>query len=105
MTRLKPASVCILLVSSLAIACAARQAAPAPEPAAPPAQTETAHKTLETPKTPVTDEYHGVKVVDEYRWLEDGKAPDVRAWSDAQNAAARAYLDKLPARDALAAKL
>ena len=45
----------------------------------------------------MTDTYHGVEVVDPYRWLEDGDSPEVRAWSDAQNAYARAYLDALPA--------
>jgi prolyl oligopeptidase len=51
---------------------------------------------LATKKVPVTDTYHGVKVVDDYRWLEDGKSKAVKAWSDAQNAHARAYLAKLP---------
>ncbi len=54
-----------------------------------------------TPKRPVTDEYHGTKVVDDYRWLEDSASPEVRAWSDAQNARARAVLDALPSRDAI----
>jgi prolyl oligopeptidase len=49
-----------------------------------------------TPKKPVTDTYHGVAVTDDYRWLEDGNNPEVKAWSDAQNAHARAVLDKLP---------
>lgn len=49
-----------------------------------------------TPRRPVTDVYHGVEVTDEYRWLEDGHDPEVGAWSVAQNAAARAYLDSLP---------
>jgi prolyl oligopeptidase len=54
-----------------------------------------------TPKKPVTDSYHGVKVVDDYRWLEDFGDPAVRAWADAENRHARAYLDELPARAAL----
>jgi hypothetical protein len=30
-----------------------------------------------TPKKPVTDEHHGIKVVDEYRWLENASDPAV----------------------------
>ncbi len=59
----------------------------------------------DTPKRPVTDEYHGVKVVDDYRWLEDGSNAEVRQWSDAQNARARAYLDNAPMRAEIAARL
>src|SRR5580700_7278118 len=58
-----------------------------------------------TPKRPVTDEYHGVKVVDDYRWLETASDPEVRAWSDAQNTRARAWLDRLPMRTEIAARL
>jgi prolyl oligopeptidase len=49
-----------------------------------------------TEKRPVTDTYHGVKVVDDYRWLENWDDPQVKAWSEAQNGYARAYLDGLP---------
>ncbi len=48
------------------------------------------------PRRPVVDVYHGVEVVDDYQWLEDRADPDVKAWSDAQNRAARAHLDALP---------
>lgn len=51
-----------------------------------------------TPKRPVFDEYHGVKVTDNYQWLEDGKNPEVTAWTQAENAHARAILDELPVR-------
>ncbi|HXY40764.1 MAG TPA: prolyl oligopeptidase family serine peptidase [Vicinamibacteria bacterium] len=51
-----------------------------------------------TPRRPVTDTYHGVRVRDDYRWLEDWSNPEVRAWSEAQDAYARAYLDGLPIR-------
>src|SRR5271169_5993349 len=54
-----------------------------------------------TPKKPVIDEYHGVKVTDDYRWLEDYSDPAVQAWSGAENAYARRYLDALPGRPAL----
>src|ERR1041385_1886185 len=54
---------------------------------------------VDVPKTeskPVTDVYHGVSVVDPYRWLENWDDPAVKAWSEAQNAAARGVLNALP---------
>src|SRR6185295_1294593 len=51
------------------------------------------------------DTFFGVEVEDPYRWLEDGKAPDVQAWMKAQDNYARAELRKLPGRDAMAARL
>jgi prolyl oligopeptidase len=59
----------------------------------------------ETPKRPVTDEYHGVKVVDDYRWLENWDDPEVKQWNTAQNARTRQYLDHLPARSAIKDRL
>ena len=52
----------------------------------------------------MSDTYHGVRVVDDYRWLENGDDPKVKAWSDAQNARARAVLDHLPGTAALSAR-
>src|SRR4051812_7027748 len=54
-----------------------------------------------TDKKPVTDEYHGVKVVDDYRWLETAGTPEVKVWTEAQNRRTRAYLDAVPERPAL----
>jgi prolyl oligopeptidase len=51
-----------------------------------------------TAKRPVNDTYQGVVVSDDYRWLEDGNAADVKAWIAAQNQFARAYLDAIPQR-------
>jgi prolyl oligopeptidase len=53
----------------------------------------------------VTDVYHGVSVEDPYRWLENGTDPEVRAWTSAQTARTRAYLDALPYRSALGTRL
>lgn len=58
-----------------------------------------------TPKRPVTDLYHGVKVVDDYQWLENYEDPEVRHWTAAQNRYCRDYLDKIPAREKLLARL
>src|SRR5712692_3320648 len=57
------------------------------------------------PRKPVTDEYGGLKVVDDYRWLEPAADPDVRQWSDQQNARTRAYLDHLSTRSAIVERL
>ncbi|MHB8421085.1 MAG: prolyl oligopeptidase family serine peptidase [Myxococcales bacterium] len=59
----------------------------------------------QTPKKPVTDDYRGVRVVDDYRWLENDADPAVQAWSDAQNRRARAVLDNLPQRRAIAKRV
>jgi prolyl oligopeptidase len=50
------------------------------------------------PKKPVASVYHGVKVVDDYQWLENWDDPSVRAWSEAENTHARAFLAALPGR-------
>src|SRR5215470_4730512 len=52
-------------------------------------------KLPETKKSPASDAYHGTTVSEDYRWLEAWD-DDVKAWSNAQNAYARAYLDALP---------
>jgi len=64
-----------------------------------------ADPTSQTPKKPVTDEYQGVKVEDDYQWLEQDDDPAVKAWSDAQNQKTRAYIDKLPDRGGIEKQL
>jgi prolyl oligopeptidase len=46
----------------------------------------------------VSDVYHTVTVTDPYRWLENTADPKVHAWSAAQDARTRKYLDALPQR-------
>ncbi len=58
-----------------------------------------------TEKKPVTDEYHGVTVVDEYRWLEESGSPAVKAWTTAQNQYSRTWLDARPDRAGIEAQL
>jgi prolyl oligopeptidase len=63
-----------------------------------------AHPPLTYPETRTTtdsDTIFGVKVADPYRWLEDGKSPEVKSWLDSENGVARSYLDALPGRDVL----
>ena len=57
------------------------------------------------PKKPVTDTFFGTKVTEDYRWLEDGKDPAVRAWSQAQMKVTREYVDALPILPKLRAEL
>ena len=53
----------------------------------------------------VVDDYHGTKVPDPYRWLEDPDAPETRAWIDAENGITAAYLAQIPERDAIRRRL
>lgn len=76
---------------------------PVPTPVAEPAATPSGPPVAEV--RPVTNTYHGVDVVDPYQWLEDPSDPEVRAWSDAQNAWARQYLDALPGRETIGARV
>lgn len=51
------------------------------------------------------DDYHGVKVSDPYRWLEDGNSQDTEAWISAQNQLTQGYLAQIPARVRIKARL
>src|SRR5574339_1070978 len=54
-----------------------------------------------TRKVDHVDTYHGVKVADPYRWLEDDTSADTAAWVEAQNTVTFGYLDRIPFRRAL----
>jgi prolyl oligopeptidase len=54
---------------------------------------------------PLTENFHGTKVTDNYRWLEDGKNPDTQKWVDEETAYTRSVLDPLPGRDAINKRL
>lgn len=51
------------------------------------------------------DDYHGVKVADPYRWLEDDKSAETSAWVEAENRVTFGYLDRIPFREALKERL
>jgi prolyl oligopeptidase len=70
------------------------------------AQNPSLPKPPDTPKHAVTDEYQGgVKVTDDYRWLENWDDAAVKQWSAAENARTREYLDHLAARPALRTRI
>ena len=102
--------IAIALLQATTAAPARTPAAPAPEPApAKPGPAKPAKpakpKLPATPKRPVTDEYHGTKVTEDYRWLENWDDPEVKAWSTAQDAVARAWLDSRPGIAKLRARI
>src|SRR5437879_728001 len=49
-------------------------------------------------KTDQTDNYHGTKISDPYRWLEDDHSAETAAWVKAENELTFSYLDKIPYR-------
>lgn len=56
-------------------------------------------------KVDQVDDYHGTKVADPYRWLENPDAPDTRAWIEAENKLTFAYLAEIPAREQIKQRL
>ncbi len=80
----------ILVPAALGIAAAASAIA-----AGPPA----------TRKDDVKETVQGVEIADPYRWLEDQKSPETRAWIDAQNVYTQSVLSGLPGKEALEKRL
>jgi prolyl oligopeptidase len=58
-----------------------------------------------TKKIEHVDNYHGTIVADPYRWMEEDNSPERAAWVEAQNKVTFAYLEKIPFRGQLAARL
>jgi prolyl oligopeptidase len=56
---------------------------------------------LTTRKIEHVDDYHGTKVADPYRWLEDETSPETAQWIEAQNAVTFPYLERIPYRQKL----
>ena len=54
-----------------------------------------------TKKVDHVDTYHGTKVPDPYRWLEDDTSAETAAWVEAQNKVTFPYLEKIPFRQQL----
>lgn len=48
-----------------------------------------------TRKVEHTDDYHGTKIADPYRWLEDDRSAETMAWVKAQNEVTFGYLNKI----------
>jgi prolyl oligopeptidase len=51
------------------------------------------------------DDYHGVKVADPYRWLEDLDSEETRKWVEEENKQTFAYLAEIPARTTIKERL
>ena len=56
-------------------------------------------------KSDQVDDYHGVKVADPYRWLEDLDSEETRTWVEAQNKLSFGFLEAIPARAMLKERL
>ena len=58
-----------------------------------------------TRRDDTVDDYHGIRVPDPYRWLENQSSPETRAWIEQQDAYSRSILNRLPGRDAIRERL
>jgi len=59
----------------------------------------------DTRKVDQVDTYHGVKIADPFRWLEDDQSSDTKGWVEAQNAVTFEYLKAIPQRQGIEDRL
>jgi prolyl oligopeptidase len=84
-----------LILSSLSLLAAAVSAGDDSTSSSPP----------QAPIMPVADMFHGTRVVDNYRWLENGNSPETQKWVEQEMAYTRGMLDRLAGRDAIHKRL
>jgi prolyl oligopeptidase len=84
-----------LILSSLSILAAAVSAGDDSASSSPP----------QAPIKPIADMFHGTRVVDNYRWLENGNSPETKKWVEQEMAYTRGMLDRLAGRDAIHKRL
>ncbi len=58
----------------------------------------------ETRRDDVVETIHGTQIADPYRWLEDQKSPETRAWIDKENEYTKSFLDKVDAKEDIRAR-
>src|SRR5450755_2475443 len=54
---------------------------------------------------PIAEFFHGTRVIDNYRWLEDGNSPATKKWVAEEMAYTRGILDPLPGRERIHRRL
>lgn len=59
----------------------------------------------ETKAVKQMDNYHGIKVEDPYRWLEDDNSTETKSWVEHQNKLTAGYLDKISYRSKIKNRL
>jgi prolyl oligopeptidase len=70
-----------------------------------PADTRAAAGPPKAEPRPVEEYFHGTKIIDKYRWLEDGGNADTQKWVAEEMAYTRGVLDPLPGREAIHKRL
>jgi len=68
-------------------------------------QTDSACTTPRARQAGQVDVYHGTRVADPYRWLEDPDAPETQAWVAAENCVTFAWLNSVPEREQIRNRL
>lgn len=98
----------VLLLAALAACAGSTQNpadAPLPVPEAPVTKPAWKSPVVTRKDASVVDDYHGTKVADPYRWLEDQDGADVAEWVKAQNVVSRGFLDAVPERATIRTRL
>lgn len=63
------------------------------------------HEYPKAKKENVVDDFHGTKIKDPYRWMEDPEAEATLKWVEAENKITRAFIDSEPSREAIEKRL
>ncbi len=93
------------LVAGLAGALLAMLSSGHATPSDPPKPRSSRYGYPPAPKSDAVDDYHGAKIADPYRPLEDPDSPATKTWVDGENKITYDFLDKIPARAKLKSRL